>query len=585
MRDINILQNYLLELITMFENKEMDKKILRKLRKQLVKNLHEDTGDILSVVLDTTKKELKNFSEKLLDIQKGINYIDHRMNLVKSVSEYILKRKELIENLEVNVHYYKNKIENIEHEKVLRVICSHDYSVDKDKFTRIWFTENLNHDLYNTSVDYVLDYPLQGNRKYSAELIYTYDFWVGWIAKVTIKNNRVIDIIEWIDSDYSNDDKRTPTKLLDGIIKASNLIGTVGINEFKFTNSKAIFLLCGFNEIIDGLYFSNSKELRDSVLKLENTFRNKEDVERILDDYINEENEVLNNCNFNYSLEKMKLKNVETMINNFLNYKFNLSTLLEIKSKLIEYESKLKKEKISRIKGIPINITEKQIERKTVKAHIRKVKMSNDKKIEILSFLEDNNLEIKDLGTITLENFDDFDWSKMTIVDEFNKNINVIKKQDIDLNSYYIEQHQEKQKKLKMANEIHKMLVKKMAYILTHNGYEPLYNIFIDLLFRTNNKIIVFEMKSINSHNEYSQLMKAYSQLKVYPYICNMYEKYDIERCIVLSSKPKEERLNLLLKNEKINIIWKENDIFNTYEWSSELICSLLQNQVVISYV
>lgn len=240
----------------------------------------------------------------------------------------------------------------------------------------------------------------------------------------------------------------------------------------------------------------------------------------------------------------------------------------------------IKRVKYPEIKGKLINISNKEIKKTNVKAHIRKMKMTKSKKEQVLCFLEEHNLNIDNLGIITKDNFDTFDWTKMTIVDGFEKNIRTIKHQDNKDIDQYIDKEIEKQKKLDNANLIHQKLVRQMAYCIDKNGFEPKYNKFIDLYFEKDEKCMIFEMKSINESNCYSQLMKAYSQLMAYPYICNIKNKVD--KCIVLNEKPNERRFEELFKDSNINLIWLENNSFSTYEWSNDSVLKLLLKQVAI---
>ena len=87
-------------------------------------------------------------------------------------------------------------------------------------------------------------------------------------------------------------------------------------------------------------------------------------------------------------------------------------------------------------------------------------------------------------------------------------------------------------------------------------------------------------MKSITPDNCYSQLLKAFSQLMAYPYICNLDK--NVLKCVVLNEKPTEDRFESLFRDNNINIIWMENNIFTTYDWSDSEIVNLLMDQVII---
>ena len=247
----------------------------------------------------------------------------------------------------------------------------------------------------------------------------------------------------------------------------------------------------------------------------------------------------------------------------------------------IFFNVEIEKTLVPRLNGKVINIIPKEIKKTSVKAHIRKTRMSKQKREEVLCFLEDNNIIIDNLGLITKENFERFDWDKMTIVEGFEKKIKSISLDENQSIEKYIDKELERQRKLDRANLIHQNLIRQMAYTLVENKLYPKYNRFIDLYCEIEeDNYILFEMKSITKDNCYTQLLKAFSQLMAYPYICNI--KNNIYKCVVLSEKPREERLEPLFKENNINIIWLDNGIFMTYSWTNKKIINLLLNQVAL---
>lgn len=279
---------------------------------------------------------------------------------------------------------------------------------------------------------------------------------------------------------------------------------------------------------------------------------------------------------------KKQLYKLNSLVYSLTQYEYVFKNLYELLIKICEYTNiNIEKHKIHRILEKQINVTEKIIKKTTVKAHIRKVKMTNSKRSVVLNFLEDNNLLIDSLGLITKDNFNDYDWSKMTIVEGFEKNTNYINVDDNPNLTKYFDKEREKQKKIEKANHVHQNLVRQMAYTLEVNNLKPCYNRLIDLYSNLKDSTIIFEMKSITSNNCYSQLMKGFSQLMAYPYMCDMDK--DIHKCIVLGEKPSETRFEQLFKDNNINVIWLEGSTFNTYAWTNTTVIKLLMNQAIIT--
>ena len=73
------------------------------------------------------------------------------------------------------------------------------------------------------------------------------------------------------------------------------------------------------------------------------------------------------------------------------------------------------------------------------------------------------------------------------------------------------------------------------------------------------NSFGLFEVKSIHSKNEISQIRHAVAQLLEYRY---MYNKPDASLWVVLSSKPSDfldEHIKFIREDRKMNLLWVEN--------------------------
>lgn len=114
--------------------------------------------------------------------------------------------------------------------------------------------------------------------------------------------------------------------------------------------------------------------------------------------------------------------------------------------------------------------------------------------------------------------------------------------------------------KLERANNIHSNTLKLLNELLLNNGYITQFNQFIDLFCRIKTGPAIFEVKSISTDNERSQIRHAISQLYEYRYLHNLQEA---SLWLVLSNKPKEKWLIEYLSNDRnINIIWLEENSF-----------------------
>jgi hypothetical protein len=115
---------------------------------------------------------------------------------------------------------------------------------------------------------------------------------------------------------------------------------------------------------------------------------------------------------------------------------------------------------------------------------------------------------------------------------------------------------------MERANDVHQLLVSKMAEKLISAGIQPYYNGLIDLYCSIRDSYFIFEMKSITIENEKSQIRKAISQLYEYRFI---HELNNSNLIIVLEKKPTESWIiEYLLEDRNIDITWLENGRFIT---------------------
>ena len=402
-------------------------------------------------------------------------------------------------------------------------------------------------------------------------------FRLGQKIKVKAKGNRIIEFIDF----YPKVGIFNP-KLLYSISK--KIFNIVSKSEYCDIDIKSSIVISSYESFNSLIRFPLTLERDYKIFKF--VEENYDKLDKIEDLFVG-----LTGLGIEYAIEREKdIKKIELE-------KDEIFARLREENKIIrelylqykefiksEYPNELYKIFVPKIRGTVIDITEKEIKKSTIKAHKRNVKMSENKRNEILAILEEQNLEIEGLPKIiTKENFDDFNWDNMTIVEGFEKNI-INNKRDY-INESYSNKELEKQRKLEESNYIHNSLIRKMSYNIKHNGYTPSYSRFIDLLFEDEDKkIYIFEMKSIKNsrqeNNEYVQLMKAYAQLEFYPFI-HEFSK-DIFRTVVLSEKPKDERIINFFREKNINIIWLENDVFNTMSWTEDTVRKFLLKQVIL---
>ncbi len=113
--------------------------------------------------------------------------------------------------------------------------------------------------------------------------------------------------------------------------------------------------------------------------------------------------------------------------------------------------------------------------------------------------------------------------------------------------------------KLNWANSEHEKTLKILMDKLKEYKYIPEENVLIDCFAVLKSGPAIFEIKSITSRNELSQVRHAVSQLYEYRFRHNLPKA---SLWIVFSEKPKTEwLLEYLLNDRKINILWIEYNV------------------------
>lgn len=463
---------------------------------------------------------------------------------------------------ECNINYY-----TVINDKKFKKIINRMYS--KKENDPLDFSELNNLDENSLSKEFIK----QLNRKI---IMFRY----GQTIKALVNNKRIIEFVDFYPKSGVFD-----AKLLYSISK--KMYNTVSQSEYYNININSSILVSaceGFNSLlrypltIDDDYKIHKfiKENYNKLDKIEDLFLQ---LSCIGVDYTleREKNISLLNEKKDYIFSELR-KHTLLIRNLYLQYKDFIKE---------NYKDELYKIFVPKIDGKEVNVSEKIIKKTNIKAHKRNAtRMSDSKRQEILAILEERNLEIEGISKIiTKENFDEFQWESMTIVDSFDKNVMINKKNTIVDEIDYRNKELEKQRRLEESNFVHNKLIRKMTFNIKHNNYILLYSRFIDLFFKNQmDELFIFEMKSIKNekeeNNEYSQIMKAYSQLELYPFIHKFYT--NIMRCVVLSEKPKDKRLIDFLRFKDIDIIWLENDIFITMNWCNSKLKEFLYNQVVI---
>jgi len=187
-------------------------------------------------------------------------------------------------------------------------------------------------------------------------------------------------------------------------------------------------------------------------------------------------------------------------------------------------------------------------------SHIRRgVSMSDPQKQRIIEMLNKGKIELTDGTILTHMNFSKFDWSVQTIVSDYEKYL-IIDDSGDTFKPISVAACIETNIKRERANIVHSQLVNVMAQKILDKGLTPMSNGLIDLFACKNNAYLLFEMKSVHSSNECSQIRKAISQLYEYRFLHNF---PGAELCMVLSAKPSENWiLDYILNDRNILICW-----------------------------
>ncbi len=194
-------------------------------------------------------------------------------------------------------------------------------------------------------------------------------------------------------------------------------------------------------------------------------------------------------------------------------------------------------------------------------SHIRHgVAMSDSQKQRIIEMLNKGKIELTDGTILTHMNFSKFNWSIQTIVSDYEKFI-IIDDSGETFKPISVAACIETNIKRERANIVHSQLVNVMAQKILGEGLMPMSNGLIDLFTRNNDAYILFEMKSVHSSNECSQIRKAISQLYEYRFLNNF---PGAELCIVLSAKPSENWiLDYILNDRNLLICWLTKEGFS----------------------
>lgn len=112
---------------------------------------------------------------------------------------------------------------------------------------------------------------------------------------------------------------------------------------------------------------------------------------------------------------------------------------------------------------------------------------------------------------------------------------------------------------LERANSQHFLLEQMMAETCKNGGFDPQYNVHIDLFIQNGTGSLVFEMKSCTISSTRSQIRRAISQLFEYSYRYRNSLKPLVRRCVVVERKPRgnDEWLIEYVEFLEIGLVWK----------------------------
>lgn len=549
-----------LELLNKFAEGEITSKQIRKLSKIVLEVKKSDYLVEILNILNLTFSELEKI-KVLINIYCEI-----------LINKDLLKKNEIL--IEVNriankMNRYENikkYFESLEHEKIQIGKVIGYYINENNLVITIWLSqENSDKMEYSITVEY-------------DEILKNMKVEKGDILQITTINGNV--------SDIRMKQKMGHAILIDEIPSIfTQIITEINTYEEKnitLSNKMRVSIFNDFQEVIVainnlGIIEKMSQASKTTLENLSNklnefiriTLFEERNIIRIDTEY----NEFKNYQDELMNLTTNKFKEIATKVKELQNLKIIIEEII----KSLGYEIKYKLRALQKVNDRVISVNYIKKKKISIKAHIRHgVKMSQGKIANIKEILQDYNLQLDALNTVlTIENFEEFNWRNMTIVDGFEKEI--LKKETVE--SEWIDKSLSKELKLEKANKIHRRLVDNIAYTIEENKFRASYSKFIDLVGEGEEYTFVFEMKSINSTNEYSQVLKAFSQLSFYPTIHSFSNR--VLKVLVLNEKLSDIRLINFLKKNDINICWQESGVFVTYSWGSTELSELLKNQVI----
>jgi hypothetical protein len=115
---------------------------------------------------------------------------------------------------------------------------------------------------------------------------------------------------------------------------------------------------------------------------------------------------------------------------------------------------------------------------------------------------------------------------------------------------------------LERANGQHFLLERMMAEMCKNDGHTPKFNAYIDLFIESDAGTVLFEMKSCTISSTRSQIRRAISQVFEYSYIYRDKLKPEVQKCIVVERKPRDNDRWLIKYVEflGVGLVWKHDD-------------------------
>lgn len=119
--------------------------------------------------------------------------------------------------------------------------------------------------------------------------------------------------------------------------------------------------------------------------------------------------------------------------------------------------------------------------------------------------------------------------------------------------------------KLELANRIHFETLQFLTQNLVEQGFHPHEHDLIDLFCQLKTGPAIFEVKSLSTSNEESQIRSAFSQLSYYCFVAaGMGREFQgASRWLVLSSAPRRDDLLSWMESESVHVIWLDGDHFS----------------------